>query len=486
MVVTMRSSHEFRRDSAKKRRFPHRIPLSLKFSALAVSIISLIFLVFGFILLKWQKDTLYLEEVRTSKIILDQVANNARIPLLADEILSLNRLVTDISHIEGLLYALIVDRNGIIKAHTDTTKTGRPYESPEANSDEKIGINGDIQPLIYTLPGDNRILDISKAVIFKRKELGSVHLGFSLNFIQSRIANKTMAFLGAILPLSFVAVLVVIALSVLLTRLFANQVSQLIPAIQEFGRGNFDYDIKSVHSSELGALALALKDMSRQLQERFFVGKSSPTQLELLGGGLDNLAGFSSASLIRSQVTVLFAGIRGFKGYTEEKDTKRVLQDLNEYFTLTQKIILEHGGYVDRFIGDAVIAVFGGSPLHRNHAEKALNCAVALQDVFRIAKNHSNLLLRRIGIGISSGVVLSGKIGSHDKMAYAFIGESFRVAYSLNVMARPGDIVISKDVYQLIKHLVSVEPIPPREIIDKSEPWENFRLQTVGKQKKDG
>jgi len=436
--------------------------------------------------LKWQKDTLYLEKVETSKTILDQFANNARIPLLEDEILGLNRLVTYLSNIEGLLYALIVDRNGIIKAHTESTKTGRSYQSPEANIDEKIEIKGDIQYLIYALPDGYRILHISKPIIFKSKDLGSVHLGFSLDFIQSWIEKKIMVFLGAILPLSFIAALFVIGLSVLLTRSFTKHISQLIQAIQEFGRGNFEYEIKSVYNSELGDVALALNDMSRHLQERFSAGKSSPTHIELFDGKLGNLGGFSPPSIMRSQVTVVFAGIRGFKRYTEKKDTKSVLQDLNEYFTLTQKTILEHGGYVDRFIGDAVIAVFGVSPLHKNHAERAVKCAVALQDVLRGTKKYSNPLLTRIGIGVSSGVVVSGKMGSDDKATYAFIGESFRVAYSLNIMAGPGEIVISKDVYQLIKDLVSVEPIPPREIIDKSEPWQSFRLHALEGKKKHG
>lgn len=484
MLSPLRSSDEFRCDLAEKRRFPNRIPLSLEVSSLAVLVISLIFILFGFILLKWQKNTLYLEKVETSKTILDQFANSAKIPLLADETLVLNRLVTHMSNIEGLLYAIIVDRKGIIKAHTESTKTGRSYQSPEANINEAIETKGDIQYLIYASPDGYRILHISKPIIFKSKDLGSAHLGFSLDFIHSWIEKKITVFLRAILPLSFVAVLFVIGLSVLLTRSFTRHISQLILAIQEFGRGNLSYNIKSIHRSELGDLALALNDMSQQLQEKFSAGKYLPTQIEPFDGKLGYLGGFSPPSIMRSQVTVVFAGIRGFKQYTKKKDANSVLQDLNEYFTLTHKTIVEHGGYVDKFIGDAVIAVFGVSPLHRDHAERAVKCAVALQEVLRDPKNHGNLLLKKIGIGISSGVVVSGKMGSDDKMTYAFIGESFRVAYSLNVMARPGEIVISKDVYQLIKDLFSVEPIPPREMIDKSEAWESFRLQAVGEKKK--
>jgi class 3 adenylate cyclase len=75
-----------------------------------------------------------------------------------------------------------------------------------------------------------------------------------------------------------------------------------------------------------------------------------------------------------------------------------------------------------------------------------------------------------------SGVVLSGHIGPDVKRTLTFIGESFKVAYSLNVMAGTGEIIMSKDVYQSVEQNVSVEPLAPREMAQRTEPWENFRL----------
>jgi class 3 adenylate cyclase len=89
---------------------------------------------------------------------------------------------------------------------------------------------------------------------------------------------------------------------------------------------------------------------------------------------------------------------------------------------------------------------------------------------------HDNQLLRRVGIGISSGVVISGQIGPDLKKAHGAIGESFKAAYSLHLMAHPGGIVISKEVYRGVEHLVSVEPLPPRRKVERFGSWENFRL----------
>jgi adenylate cyclase len=135
-----------------------------------------------------------------------------------------------------------------------------------------------------------------------------------------------------------------------------------------------------------------------------------------------------------------------------------------------------HGGSIDKFLGDAVVAVFASSPLEPNHSERAIRSAVALQKDLHGRGKHDNQLLKRVGIGISSGVVISGQIGTDLKKAYGSIGESFKTAYSLHLMAHPGGIVMSKEVYRDVEHLVSVEPLPPRRKVERFRSWENFRL----------
>ena len=184
-------------------------------------------------------------------------------------------------------------------------------------------------------------------------------------------------------------------------------------------------------------------------------------------------------AIARNQVTVLFAGIKGFKAYANVKAPEEVLKDLNEYLSIAANCISEYGGYLDKFVGDAVIGVFGNLPLQKDHSERAVRAAMAMQQAFEKGTQNGNALLSLVGIGISSGVVLSGPIGSRGNEGMAFIGESFKVAYLLNVMAGPGEVVLSKDVYQLIEPFVSAEPLPPREMMHRTESWENFRLQGI-------
>jgi class 3 adenylate cyclase len=188
--------------------------------------------------------------------------------------------------------------------------------------------------------------------------------------------------------------------------------------------------------------------------------------------------GSSPGRFVRNHVTVLSAGVRGFRSLADDKNASEALRSLNAYFAIADDIIQEYDGFIDKFIGDAVIGVFAGSPLHPDHSERAVRCALALQKALRRAGEDGNPVMGKIGIGISSGVVISAHMGPRLREECAFLGESFKLAYSLNVMAGPGEILISKDVYRKIQGNVSVRPMPPREIMDRTEPWEIFRFQS--------
>ncbi len=175
---------------------------------------------------------------------------------------------------------------------------------------------------------------------------------------------------------------------------------------------------------------------------------------------------------------MLSAGVRGFRSLADDRNASEALRSLNAYFAIADDIIQEHGGVIDKIIGDALIGVFSGSPLNPDHSERAVRCALALQKALHRAGEDGNPIMGKIGIGISSGVVISAHMGPRSREECAFLGESFKLAYSLNVMAGPGEILISKDVYRKIEGKVSVRPVPPREIMERTEPWEIFRFQS--------
>jgi len=181
----------------------------------------------------------------------------------------------------------------------------------------------------------------------------------------------------------------------------------------------------------------------------------------------------------RNEATIIFSDIRGFTSYSESREPEEVVEALNEYFGIATEVILEYGGFVDKFIGDAVMGVFGVPIFRADHAERAVRASVAMQNKFNAAGKNGNKLLTEIGIGINSGIIVSGNLGSDIKMEYTVIGDSVNVASRLNSLAGPGEIVISRSVYELTRAIVTVEPIAPQKLKGKSELVESFKVTGI-------
>ena len=449
-----------------------RIPIRIQLSIAITTIIWLTILILSFVILARQRDHLYLQTVKTGKVSLNYFANNANIPLLHDDILRLNRLIKEATSVQGLLYAIIVDRKQVVKAHTDHTKIGETLQAFE--NMEEVKKDENVTYFNYTLPSGTHVLNLSRPVTFKDKELGTVHVGVSIDFIKNLIRRETIF----IVILSLLIILLGISIAILLGIFFTRPIAKLVLATQEIGKGNFQYKIDLIRRDEFGDLATAFNFMAEELWKKLLIQKSfgryvSPEILEMILSQPED----SWLKGTRSEATILFTDIRGFTAFSETREPEKIVEDLNEYFSIATELILEYGGYVDKFVGDAVLGVFGVPIYYADHAERAVKAAVAMQKKFqqRITDN-GNPLLSRTGIGINTGVVVSGNLGSQVKMEYTVIGDSVNVASRINSLAGPGEIMISRSIYELTKNMISVKPLPPQKLRGRSELVEVFQV----------
>ena len=151
------------------------------------------------------------------------------------------------------------------------------------------------------------------------------------------------------------------------------------------------------------------------------------------------------------EVTILFADLRGFSALASAHPGEMVIRLLNRCFARMVDIIASHYGTVDKFIGDAIMVIFGGDPAApRDHARRALLCAVEMQ----IEMNQLRRLHREdgvpelfMGIGISTGTVIAGLIGSAAYRAYTVIGEEVNVAARIEALSLRGQILMSEATY---------------------------------------
>ncbi|MBD2213883.1 GAF domain-containing protein [Nostoc linckia FACHB-104] len=157
----------------------------------------------------------------------------------------------------------------------------------------------------------------------------------------------------------------------------------------------------------------------------------------------------------RKEVTILFSDIRGYTTLTENLGAAEVVSLLNQYFETMVEAVFNHEGTLDKFIGDALMAVFGAPlPLTENHAWRSVQSALDMRQ--RLAEFNRRRIIQsqpqiNIGIGISSGEVVSGNIGSHKRMDYTVIGDGVNLSSRLEAVTKEYgcDIILSEFTYQL-------------------------------------
>lgn len=166
----------------------------------------------------------------------------------------------------------------------------------------------------------------------------------------------------------------------------------------------------------------------------------------------------------RRPVTILFADIWGFTSLAEDMTPEEVVGILNEYFSAMTRIIFEHQGTLDKFIGDCIMAVFGAPLATPDHTERALYTAIEMGEELRRLQEkwkREGKTPFRVGIGINSGEVVVGNIGSEERMEYTAVGSEVNLAARLESLTREYDaeIIISEAVYQKVKDMVEAKSL---------------------------
>lgn len=177
----------------------------------------------------------------------------------------------------------------------------------------------------------------------------------------------------------------------------------------------------------------------------------------------------------RKTVSILLSDIRGFTALSERLNPEDLVRFLNSYLSEMIDIIFEHEGTLDKFMGDAILALFGAPVGHGDDALRAVRTAVAMQEKLR----ELNDMWRtngwpniKIGIGVSTGEVVVGNIGSEKRMEYTVIGQDVNYAQRIETLTKelPADILISESTYERIKNFVQAKKYEPLTIRGKKEP----------------
>jgi adenylate cyclase len=178
-------------------------------------------------------------------------------------------------------------------------------------------------------------------------------------------------------------------------------------------------------------------------------------------------------------VAVLFSDIRGFTPLSESMNPDEIATLLTEYFTEMVECVFRHGGMLDKFIGDAVMAQWGAPLGNADDADRAMQAAVdmmAALDTLNARWRTQGRPALEIGIGLNYGEAFAGNIGSERRLEFTVIGDTVNTASRLCSAAGPGEILISDAMRRAMSEPPELAECPPMELKGKSQPLPLYRV----------
>jgi class 3 adenylate cyclase len=244
--------------------------------------------------------------------------------------------------------------------------------------------------------------------------------------------------LWAMLPIFALALGLTVVIGLALANWIDRPLTQLMIASGRVARGDLEAQVPVTRNDELGVLSARFNDMVGGLRQLLFVkdlfGRfvSREVSAKLLAGQIE-LGGE------QREVTILFSDLRDFTKLSEQHSPAEIVDLLNEYFSSVVRAAGRNGGIVNKFGGDSTLIIFGAPVDMPDHADRALATALEMSEAMSVLSAHRKLegwKPLRQGIGINTGTVVAGQIGSEDRMEYTVIGDAVNVASRLQAMTK--------------------------------------------------
>jgi adenylate cyclase len=271
-------------------------------------------------------------------------------------------------------------------------------------------------------------------------EDAGAHLRFYA-ILQRNVAEGHAPYLAlqaVLMFLAAIALAVTLVGAIRIARRITRPVGELADAAAEIAAGNYDVQVTARTDDELGELAQSFSGMVQKLTERDSIrdalGKVASSEVveKLLQGQIE-LGGEER------YVTVMFTDVRNFTALAEELTPQQSLQLLNEFLTAISEVVEEHGGVVDKYLGDGVMAIFGAPVTRPDDPQRALECALQIRR--RVESLGPSLEGRglphpEIGLGMNTALVIAGNMGSPSRLNYTVLGDGVNLASRLEGLTK--------------------------------------------------
>jgi adenylate cyclase len=298
---------------------------------------------------------------------------------------------------------------------------------------------------------------------------GVVEVAASMAEINATISqNKIYSLITGALTI----VLVWLVLRVFMKRVVVHPIGNIGDVAQKVGEGDFSVSANVRSGDEIGDLAMRINEMIVGLRERFHLQKFVSQQTVDAVRRSDAMGVKLGGE--RKTATVFFSDVRGFTSFSEKVEPERVVTMLNSILSRQTAIVKKYGGDIDKFVGDEMVAVFQGDTM----VHRAVECAAEIQQTMNQVTSTAGEDVG-IGIGINTGEMVMGAMGSEDRMDFTVIGDAVNLGARLCSAAKRGQILISENSAGYLHgstplQLVKLEAI---QVKGKEQPIEIFEVR---------
>ena len=454
--------------------------LQVKFSALVVALLVAACLGLAILATQHERRALEAEVEKHGRALAINLAGAAKEPLLDagsgsfDPELSLDNLIQEVGRQEGVVRVRLLDRDGRILASRDSSARGQQGESLAGHPETPDGV---------WVSREGRLLRVAAPVLFSDVLVGEAQVELDLRLLVDPVVASNSQQLAAV---AVVVVVVGVLAGLGFVALLVGPLRRLRIGVERMAAGDVTVRVPPTSRDEVGELTRAFNEMGDSLEQKQKIQRAFGRYVDdyVLNQLLASDAAEKQAGIER-EVTILFVDIRQFTRLSEGMDATNVVGLLNECFQLISDIILGRGGTIDKYIGDSVMAYFGAPVPHADHPLRAVTAAIDIvraverrsQTVRALTARGSRRVPASVGIGIHTGVVVVGNIGSDRRTDFTAIGDAVNVAHRLEKLARASEILVSEAVQRRVRGAVRLHFEGERQLSGREEPVHVYSVE---------
>ncbi len=462
---------------------PQHFPIAYKLALIITLVISVGMSLLGMVVVDNQTRLLRQQMNQFGHALINQMAENAKEPLLAGDALTLRLAVDGMTRHGGVLGAVIYSDE--LQPLVEEGLTPLPAQLDQLL--QQITTTSAIASTEWESLSSSRttmVIGFFTPIVVRELTIGYVLLTFD----HSQLSRAQRDTLHAVTAATLLMVLLGAIAAILLGKRLSRPINDLMDASLQVSRGNYSFRFAERRNDEIGTLMQAFNTMSdglvrKEQVEQVFSRYVSPKVAKEVLSDLEQV----QLGGQHVEASVLFADIAGFTALSENLTPQQISTLLNDYFGVIDQAAMAYQGHVDKYMGDCAMLVFGVPQYDQHHTVNAVCCAVLIQRLIselNRQRQTAGQLPVHFHISCNSGMMLAGNMGSHDRMDYTVVGDAVNLASRLSTVAEAEQIIISKvmhDLPVLAGQLVSREhdtirlrgkqiPVATYEVLDLTEP----------------